>query len=68
MKSKLGLVIGGSGALGNSVITVFKRHGWRLMNVDLRENQSADSNYTLDPNAKMADQVGKVHEHVKSFS
>lgn len=55
MKSKLGLVIGGSGALGNSVITVFKRHGWRLMNVDLRENQSADSNYTLDPNAKMAD-------------
>ena len=38
MKSKLGLIIGGSGALGKSVITVFKRNGWRLLNIDFQGN------------------------------
>ena len=45
MKSKVGLVVGGSGALGHSVISVFKKNGWKLLNIDMRANASADSNY-----------------------
>ena len=39
MKSKVGLIVGGSGALGKSVVSVFKQHGWRLLNLDVRPNE-----------------------------
>jgi len=55
MKSKVGLVVGGSGALGKNVITVFKRHGWSLLNLDLNPNDEAKSNFIIDPNLKMKD-------------
>ena len=38
MKSKIGLIVGGSGALGNSILTTFKQNGWRMLNVDYRTN------------------------------
>ncbi len=55
MKSKLGLVIGGSGALGKSVVTVFKRNGWRLLNLDITANAEADVNFILDSQKRMQD-------------
>ena len=41
------LIIGGSGALGKSVINTFKKSNplWRVMNLDFKENTQADSNY-----------------------
>lgn len=47
MKSKVGLIVGGSGALGSSVVTVFKRHGWKLLNLDVRANEAADVNVQI---------------------
>ena len=53
MKSKVGLVVGGSGALGSSVVSVFKRHGWRLLNVDIKHNELADENFLLTPEKRI---------------
>ena len=53
MKSKVGLVVGGSGALGSSVVSVFKRHGWRLLNVDIKQNELADENFLLTPEKRI---------------
>ena len=55
MKSKVGLIVGGSGALGSSVVTVFKRHGWKLLNLDIRANTACDSNITISPEGKLQD-------------
>ncbi len=65
MKSKVGLIVGRSGALGKNVITVFKRHGWSLLNLDLKANEEANSNFIIDPSLKIKDQVAKVHEHTR---
>ena len=53
MKSKLGLVVGGSGALGKSVVSVFKRRGWTLLNIDLTANTEANSNLILNSEKKI---------------
>jgi NAD(P)-dependent dehydrogenase (short-subunit alcohol dehydrogenase family) len=53
MKSKLGLIVGGSGALGKSVVSVFKRRGWSLLNIDIHPNTEADINLVLDSNKKI---------------
>ncbi len=45
MKSKVGLIVGGSGALGRSVIHSFKRNGWKMLNIDVVPNDQADSNF-----------------------
>lgn len=55
MKSKVGLIVGGSGALGRSVVSVFKRNGWKLLNLDLKANDEANSNFILDASLKMKD-------------
>ena len=57
MKSKLGLIVGGSGALGRSVVTVFKNKGWRLLNIDLAPNTEADLNLLLDSQKRIQDQI-----------
>lgn len=54
MKSKVGLIVGGSGALGSSVLTVFKRHGWKFLNVDVRANEKADANFIIQPDIKLS--------------
>lgn len=38
MKSKVGLIVGGSGALGRNVLSSFKKHGWRMLNIDINAN------------------------------
>ena len=53
MSTKQGLIIGGSGALGSSVVSVFRKHGWRMLNIDLKPNEQADSNFVLDSNRKI---------------
>ena len=46
------LVIGGSGALGKSVVNTFKNinPGWNILNIDLSENKEANQNIILDKN------------------
>ena len=68
MKSKVGLIVGGSGALGKNVVQVFRRHGWTLLNLDLKANDEAQSNFIIDPNVAIKEQVAKVHEHTRKFS
>jgi dihydropteridine reductase len=61
MKSKLGLIVGGSGALGRNVVSVFKKHGWRLLNVDIRSNEEADVNITLKSES-ISSQLRAIHD------
>jgi dihydropteridine reductase len=68
MKSKLGLIVGGSGALGKSVVSVFKRRGWSLLNIDIHANTEADINLVLDSNKKIQEQIRLIHEQTSSFS
>ena len=53
LKSKTGLIIGGSGALGSSVVTVFKRRGWKLLNIDVKANDHADSNFVISTEKRL---------------
>ncbi len=53
MKSKIGLIVGGSGALGGSIVNAFKKNGWRMLNIDMRPNEEADSNFLLLPQKKI---------------
>ena len=68
MKSKLGLIVGGSGALGKSVVSVFKRQGWQLLNIDLQANTEAHSNLILDSQKKIQEQIRQIHEQTGAFS
>ena len=68
MKSKLGLIVGGSGALGNSVISVFKRRGWTLLNIDLKANTTADANIIIDSQKKIQEQLRLIHDQTSAFS
>lgn len=52
MKSKYGLIVGGSGALGTKVLSVFKKGGWKVINVDYRKHDEADANVLLDSSQK----------------
>jgi len=38
MKSKIGLIVGGSGGLGKNVVESFKKKGWRMLNIDVVSN------------------------------
>ena len=52
MKSKYGLIVGGSGALGTKVLSTFKKGGWKLINVDFKKHEEADANIILDGSQK----------------
>ncbi|TNV75788.1 hypothetical protein FGO68_gene6037 [Halteria grandinella] len=68
MKSKIGLVVGGSGSLGSQVVSVFKRNGWKILNIDVNQNDKADVNIQLSKEKKIQDQISLIHETTKSFS
>ena len=46
---KKSLVIGGAGALGRSVVEVFKNKGWQVVSLDMKNHDRADANVILDP-------------------
>ncbi len=47
--AKKSLIVGGAGALGRSVIDVFKHKGWQVASLDLNSYNKADANIILDP-------------------
>lgn len=65
---KTGLILGGSGFLGRSVLASFKRNGWRMLNLDVRANEEADGNFLLLPEKRIHEQVREIHEQTKQFS
>jgi prephenate dehydrogenase len=46
--AKKSLVVGGAGALGRSVINVFKNKGWKVASMDFVNHDKADANVHLD--------------------
>ena len=64
---KNSLILGGAGALGKSVVTSFKRGGWRVLNVDLNENGEADKNLKIET-SPMKLQVPNIVAETKSFA
>ena len=53
MKSKVGLVVGGSGSLGKSVVSSFRKNGWKILNIDVRPNENATDNISLSTEEKI---------------
>ena len=42
--SKSSLILGGSGSLGRAMVSSFRAGGWSVVNMDLTENQEANTN------------------------
>ena len=54
--SKTSLIIGGSGALGKSMVKAFANQGWKTVNLDINSNSEADGNVALNPKADIGSQ------------
>lgn len=59
------LILGGSGALGKSVVNTFKstKPIWNVINLDFSENKNADYNYQLNSNSDnfiSKDEISKI--------
>lgn len=51
--TKKSLILGGSGALGRAMVSVFKNKGWGVLSLDMTKNDSADANIVMDPQQKI---------------
>ncbi|OMJ70423.1 hypothetical protein SteCoe_31609 [Stentor coeruleus] len=58
------LVIGGSGSLGSSVISVFKNH-WETTNLDFIENKEANYNIVVSPADDTEKHLAQANEVLK---
>ncbi|KAL1922537.1 uncharacterized protein VTP21DRAFT_10076 [Calcarisporiella thermophila] len=47
------IVYGGAGALGQTIVSVFKKNGWLVSSIDLKPNQEANHNVLVDPKASL---------------
>jgi dihydropteridine reductase len=59
------LIVGGSGALGKSVVNTFKisNPSWNIMNLDFSENKNADYNYSLTNNFTTKEEISKIDKN-----
>ena len=64
--SRTSLVLGGGGSLGKAMVSTFRAGGWKVVNMDLKENQEASSNIIVKDSAlklqvnDLADQARSV--------
>ena len=49
------LVVGGAGALGKNIVNTFKIKApfWKIMNIDFKSNNQADTNYNCNNFSKV---------------
>ena len=66
--SKASLIVGGNGALGRSVVTAFKRSGWRVASMDLVSNGDADKNIVIQKDHSLKDQLVSIKADCQAFS
>ena len=66
--SKASLIIGGSGALGKSMVRAFANQGWKTVNLDINANSEADGNIALNPSADIGSQRALMLDQTKSFT
>ena len=53
MSGKTSLIVGGAGQLGQHVVNSFKKKGWKLMSIDIKENLDADTNIVMSTEEKI---------------
>jgi len=58
------LVYGGKGALGCVIVDHFKSQNWWVASIDMRENEGADVNITVDVTASLLEQEAAVSKQV----
>ncbi|KAJ1901618.1 hypothetical protein LPJ66_000643 [Kickxella alabastrina] len=58
------IVYGGLGALGASVVSVFKRNAWRVISVGHAANTEADCNITVARTTALSSQSDQVHSQL----
>jgi dihydropteridine reductase len=58
------VVIGGSGALGKSILHTFKfiKPSWKVMNLDFKSNPEADVNYTIKSSPISKKEITEIHK------
>ncbi|KAI8997862.1 hypothetical protein BDB01DRAFT_714097 [Pilobolus umbonatus] len=61
------LVYGGSGALGRSVVQLFKSKGYSVINVDIVENTDADFNAMPTMSAPLSEQGRNLHATLSKY-
>lgn len=59
MGSKTVLVYGGKGALGSTLVKIFKEKGFKTLSIDFFENETADDNVLLKNDLGFEEQVLK---------
>ncbi|KYQ93835.1 dihydropteridine reductase [Tieghemostelium lacteum] len=62
--SKNLLILGGSGALGSEIITLFKNKGWKTISIDFRDNTKSDISISIT--STNASELHRVEEILKS--
>ncbi|KAJ1980623.1 hypothetical protein H4R35_001054 [Dimargaris xerosporica] len=50
------IVYGGCGALGSTLVKLFKTNSWRVISIDIKPNLDADEHIALDHNLSLKDQ------------
>ncbi|KAJ2501129.1 hypothetical protein GGH96_002161 [Coemansia sp. RSA 1972] len=52
------VVYGGSGALGTSIVKLFKKHAWKVVSIDFRINPDADDSMVVPNHPQALDEQG----------
>lgn len=66
--SKASLIVGGNGALGRSVVSAFKRSGWRVASMDLHANSDADTNIVIQKDTSLSQQLVSIKASCQKFA
>ena len=61
------LVVGGSGALGKSVVNAFKKINWQVANIDVIQNDKADINYLIAKDKHMGEEIKTLNPKIKDL-
>ena len=65
---KKALVLGGNGALGRAMVASFQSKGWKVLNVDLNDNEQADGNIIVKSGPSMQEQISLIYDETNKFS
>lgn len=61
------IVYGGKGALGTVIVDHFKSQNWWVCSIDMRQNEAADENITVDVTADLLQQQEHVTKQIQTI-
>lgn len=67
MSAKRVLVYGGSGALGDTLVSYFKNKNYWIVSIDLKDNSNANENILVDANKNLVDQEVQIVDRLNTI-